>query len=525
MPNHSSSSPIMQEISKPILVIDPEFEALIPALAPDEYDALESSLVSDGCRDALVVWADGETVTLVDGHNRYHLCQKHALPFTTIEHAFDSREDVIVWMVKNQLARRNLAAAVKIELALKSEEAIAQKAKANEIASGRQYGRGEKGLLNSTNPITPINTRAEIAAMSGTSEDSVRKVKATLQNGPDFVIEKMRRGEISIHRAEGMSDALKGMATEVLEVVEWYEIEDLATIALLSRLHENGSDTFDEVYASGVIQISDENDAVPITAPSASIYKAVEKKTHEYKQIARDERNVTLDLAAQAAGRVIPSPIQRTYGEGEIVKVGRHTLICGDNRDVADYLKTLQADFVFADPPYNANAAAYDDGSFIWDQDFLIECAPIVAVTPGISSIQTFMKLTAMPYKWSTSCYINNGMTRGALGFGNWIYTALFTTADSLHRNAQDVITISISSTDKDETSDKRQKPPRYLTWLFNLLVPKGGVIIDAFGGSGMSVLVADQLGMTCIAIEKDPNTFAAMVARVEKGVCNEDAV
>ena len=256
------------------------------------------------------------------------------------------------------------------------------------------------------------------------------------------------------------------------------------------------------------------------------IAEKIERKAQEELKITlRDERNVTLDLAAQAAGRVIPSPIQRTYGEGEIVKVGRHTLICGDNRDVADYLKTLQADFVFADPPYNANAAAYDDGSFIWGQDFLIECAPIVAVTPGISSIQTFMKLTAMPYKWSTSCYINNGMTRGALGFGNWIYTALFTTADSLHRNAQDVITISISSTDKDETSDKRQKPPRYLTWLFNLLVPKGGVIIDAFGGSGMSVLVADQLGMTCIAIEKDPNTFAAMVARVEKGVCNEDAV
>lgn len=206
------------------------------------------------------------------------------------------------------------------------------------------------------------------------------------------------------------------------------------------------------------------------------------------------------------------------FEPGAIVTVGPHTLICADNADpiVREHLTTRIA-LAFCDPPYNAGVADWDDKQFVWTQDWLIEHADIVAVTPGIGNIPGFMRQTAMPYKWSTATFISNGMTRGALGFGNWIYTALFSVLGSIHRNAQDVATIAIRQSDSDALGAKRQKPPLYLAWLFDLLTATGDVILDPFAGSGTSVLVAHQLGRRCIAVERDPETFSLMVARVRR--------
>lgn len=216
------------------------------------------------------------------------------------------------------------------------------------------------------------------------------------------------------------------------------------------------------------------------------------------------------------------------FEPGAIVTVGPHTLICADNADpiVREHLTTRIA-LAFCDPPYNAGVADWDDKQFVWTQDWLVEHADIVAVTPGIGNIPGFMRQTAMPYKWSTATFISNGMTRGALGFGNWIYTALFSALGSIHRNAQDVATVAIRDqdvatiairlSDSDPLGAKRQKPPLYLAWLFNLLTAMGDTILDPFAGSGTSVIVAHQLGRRCIAVERGPETFSLMVARVKR--------
>lgn len=86
------------------IVIDNEFKSLIPPLTDDEYDGLRDSILSEGCRDALVLWGN----TLIDGHNRYEICEKHGIPFKTIQKDFDSRDAVIEWIILNQFGRRNL---------------------------------------------------------------------------------------------------------------------------------------------------------------------------------------------------------------------------------------------------------------------------------------------------------------------------------------------------------------------------------------------------------------------------------
>jgi len=88
------------------LVVDFDFSALIPPLQPDERLLLEESLFRDGCRDALVVWA--EESILLDGHNRLEICRRLNIPYETVGISLPDREAAADWIDANQLARRNL---------------------------------------------------------------------------------------------------------------------------------------------------------------------------------------------------------------------------------------------------------------------------------------------------------------------------------------------------------------------------------------------------------------------------------
>ena len=51
------------------MVIDNEFQRLIPPLSADEFNQLEQNILQEGIRDALVTWNG----ILIDGHNRYSI--------------------------------------------------------------------------------------------------------------------------------------------------------------------------------------------------------------------------------------------------------------------------------------------------------------------------------------------------------------------------------------------------------------------------------------------------------------------
>ena len=83
------------------LKIDPEFQSQIPPLTDDEFKQLEENILKEGkLISPLIVWNN----TLVDGHNRYTILQKHPeICFSTMPLPFESREEVLAWICKNQL--------------------------------------------------------------------------------------------------------------------------------------------------------------------------------------------------------------------------------------------------------------------------------------------------------------------------------------------------------------------------------------------------------------------------------------
>ena len=89
------------------LKIDPEFQSQIPPLTDDEFHQLEENILKEGkLLSPLIVWNN----TLVDGHNRYAILQKHPeICFSTMPLRFANREEALAWICKNQLGRRNLS--------------------------------------------------------------------------------------------------------------------------------------------------------------------------------------------------------------------------------------------------------------------------------------------------------------------------------------------------------------------------------------------------------------------------------
>lgn len=171
--------------------IDPEFKSLIPPLTDEEYDGLRDSLLKEGCRDALVVW-DG---VLVDGHNRYEICEKHGIPYDTVEMEFANRNDAKLWIYKNQLSRRNLKDLQRIEIVKKLEDVVREKAKAQQIRKPEAF------VMEKFPEQKPMVSRDELGKMAGVSGKTYEKGVAVLENAPEPVVEATRRDELSIDMA------------------------------------------------------------------------------------------------------------------------------------------------------------------------------------------------------------------------------------------------------------------------------------------------------------------------------------
>jgi len=177
-----------------MLKIDPDFKNLIPPLLPEEYKQLEQNIISEGrCRDAIVTWKN----FIVDGHNRYAICQEHGMAYDVVKMRFVSKDAAIMWIIDNQLGRRNLTDAARIELACCKAEMLRKKARENLQAVGGDM-REVRNRVNES-----VNVRKEIAAMAGVSEQKVFRYMKVVREGTSELVEQLRKGDIRIGTAYG----------------------------------------------------------------------------------------------------------------------------------------------------------------------------------------------------------------------------------------------------------------------------------------------------------------------------------
>ena len=177
--------------------IDVEFKSIIPELSDEEFANLENSLLAEGCRDALVVWGD----ILIDGHNRYAICEQHSIPYRTVQMDFDSRESALVWMIDNQRGRRNLSKQAWLDLGFKRAELLKPRAEAARLEGNSRGGKSSQESDTTYDAVEHIDTLQEAATYAGVSRDTAAKYNAVIREADGGTREAMQLGQISINRA------------------------------------------------------------------------------------------------------------------------------------------------------------------------------------------------------------------------------------------------------------------------------------------------------------------------------------
>jgi len=168
--------------------IDPEFQALIPPLSAEEYAQLEADIVKEGrCRDTIKIWDN----LIIDGHHRWEIALKHKLNYQLEDMWFlQDREEAILWIINNQLGRRNISKSARIELSKKKNANLKEQGKTNQATAG-----GDKKSLSmiSSKAVNPVDTRKAVAKDADVSEDTVRKHDIVMAEGsPDLKAEVMQ---------------------------------------------------------------------------------------------------------------------------------------------------------------------------------------------------------------------------------------------------------------------------------------------------------------------------------------------
>ena len=260
---------------------------------------------------------------------------------------------------------------------------------------------------------------------------------------------------------------------------------------------------------------------------------------------------------------------------GDIWQLGDHRLMCGDStskEDVAKLMNGQQADLVVTDPPYNVNISNSQGMSIQNDNMGSAEFRKFL--TGAFTAMESAMKAGAAFYVWFASCeHINfekslndagltvreeliwnkSAFTLGRQDYQHKYEPCLYGWKDGAahyffnSRKESDVIPdgeeLDLSKMKKDEMKDllKRifnlspdtdvlnfnkptkntdhptMKPVELFGYLVRNSSRKGQVILDLFGGSGTTIVVAEQMERSARLMELDPHYCDVILARWEK--------
>lgn len=182
------------------ITINDELRTYVDPLTPAEHEALERSLLTEGCREALILWRD----VLIDGHNRYAICSQHDIPFRTVQNdSFDSIEDVKLWMIDNQLARRSVTDFQRGLMALRKKE----------ILAARVVQKTDDELQTEADQAVPFappwNTRQEVARAARVSANTISQIERIQKTAAPELVDAVRSGAISISSAANVASLPK----------------------------------------------------------------------------------------------------------------------------------------------------------------------------------------------------------------------------------------------------------------------------------------------------------------------------
>ncbi len=198
-------------------VVLPEMAQLLPPLTGEQLAALETDLLANGCYSPIIV---NEDMVIIDGHNRYELCEKHGIPYKMAVFSFSDMLEAKQWALDTQKGRRNLDKWELGKIALKLKPDIEARAKENMSLGGQAYrpsDAGEEGFANSQNLPPAINTTKELAGAVGIGQQTMSRVIQIDEHAPPAVKEALDSGDLSINQGYNLTRQLQDVPKDQRE--------------------------------------------------------------------------------------------------------------------------------------------------------------------------------------------------------------------------------------------------------------------------------------------------------------------
>ncbi len=193
-----------------------EMAELLPPLTGEQLSALEADILKNGCYSPVIV---NEDMVIVDGHNRQRLCEQHGLPYQMAVFSFEDMLEAKQWALDTQKGRRNLDKWELGKIALRLKPDIEARAKENMSAGGgdQKSEDAKSGLATLPNPISPVDTRKELADAVGLGERTMGKVMQIDEHAPAAVKEALDSGDLSINQGYNITRQMRELPEEQRE--------------------------------------------------------------------------------------------------------------------------------------------------------------------------------------------------------------------------------------------------------------------------------------------------------------------
>ena len=247
----------------------------------------------------------------------------------------------------------------------------------------------------------------------------------------------------------------------------------------------------------------------------------------ELEDLLRDDTGTHGETEPDAVPETPEVPVSTP---GEVYRLGRHILVCGDSTQPADVAKACgegEADLWLTDPPYNVDYHGSDGQSIRNDsmedtkfREFLRKafgCAEKCLKSGG--SFYVF-HADSEGYNFRGACFDvglkvrqclvwkKNSLVLGRQDY-KWIHEpCLYGWRDGgAHDWYSDCKQTTVMEFAKPKKNDLHptMKPVEMLCYLIGNSSKGGDVVLDTFGGSGSSVIACERSGRKCRCVELDP--------------------
>ena len=201
---------------------------------------------------------------------------------------------------------------------------------------------------------------------------------------------------------------------------------------------------------------------------------------------------------------------------GEIYQLGDHRLMCGDStkkEDVEKLMDSKKADMVFTDPPYGISAVTK---SGVLSKTYKEDIIGDESTDTAIKSFENCKDIKKLVF-WGANYYANKLPPSSC-----WLVWNKNTgESDQMDcelawTNFDGVTRMFEKTVERQNRIHPTQKPVALIKWCFKRWNKRNDIVLDLFGGSGSTLIAAEQLNRKCYMMELDPKYCDIIIKRYE---------